>query len=203
MTRMIRSLIGILVVGCCLTARPASASPVTLVDTGIGGGGPTWLLGNNGQVNQWLAAEFTVSDSFMVTSAEGWIDVISAGDLRVALYSDGGDVPGSLLYSQQLALGLGPAAWQGVSNLAWFIGPGSYWIAFEAPGATLFSGMLSPSLNPLLNEAFKHDPGGWFPSDQIQIGVRIQAETVPEPATLLLLGTGLAGVAARRRRKRT
>ena len=61
-------------------------------------------------------------------------------------------------------------------------------------------GLHSP--NPLINETFYQPGVGWAEVDYIDIGIRIDATPIPEPATMLLLGTGLVGVAGAARRKK-
>jgi PEP-CTERM motif len=65
--------------------------------------------------------------------------------------------------------------------------------------------MLSGAPNPLATEWFRNDAtsGVWTQFDGLDIGIRIDASpsSVPEPGPLSLLGLGLAGLAAVRRRR--
>jgi hypothetical protein len=72
--------------------------------------------------------------------------------------------------------------------------------SLDAPGQPVIfstavsgSGIATMTLQYLAN----FGPGGY-----VLTGVRYDFTPIPEPATLLLLGTGLAGLAARRRRRR-
>ena len=182
------------------------ADPVTIVDTGAG---PSGLPAFSFYSGQWLAAEFDVGSPTVITGMQGWMQLGSGGALRLALYSDGGDVPGSALAVRNGVVAAGSADWRGFTDLAWPVSPGTYWVGFEVPAGSRLSGSMPfPSPRPLPNGAAAHGDSGmrYFSANDLTIGVRIFGEPdpapVPEPASMLLLGGGLACLAARRRMRR-
>ena len=196
----------------------AQVEAITIVDTGqpaaaiLGGRGVSGT-GSGSGVNQWQAGEFNVGTSTKITGALGYMHnyMATPRTATVALYNDGSEVPGSELFSAFFTVPWNPSGtvydWYGLSSLNWEVGPGTYWLAFEVrSGQTFWGVMPSPSPTPLNNEANFFN-GTWNQYDATNIGVRVYGEpvsTVPEPATLLLLGSGLAGIggAAWRRKKK-
>ncbi len=170
-----------------------------IVDTGPGSSsGTNWSLFSS----QSLAAEFTVASNTTITDIEGWMANTNGGTGTIALYSDGGNLPGTELFSSGFTSStLSSAAWSGVSGLSWNVAAGTYWVAFEVrPGDALEGAMPGASASPLLNEAFNTGYGtSWSEYDGLDIGVRISA--VPVPAAVWLFASGLIGLIGVARRK--
>jgi hypothetical protein len=211
------------ILGCVALPVLVSADPIPIVDTGPSGPVATQLVDWN---TQWLAAEFSTSNPWRITSVEGWIVPSGVerfgGPLRISLLSNGGTIPSIPLFSTVTNIpGVGPAGWYGQSGLNWTIQPGSFWVSFEALAHTssgpAFSGtsfsMSGTTAAPLANQAFaellsecnfrERSCWSWTPDNDIDLGVRIFAEPVapiPEPSSLLLVGTAMLGLASRVRR---
>ena len=196
-----------------LGATTAQSAPITIVDTGYplvatAGVG----LYHNSLHFQFLAGQFRVESPVTVTSAEGWIGTGDGGRLDVGIHSDIG-LPGDLLYSETVnVLAWQGFDWRGPTGVNWFLPAGTYWISFipQSTPDQWFGGMLVPAPFPLAHDAYwdsvNFGSGGveWIPA-HLDLGVRIlgkSAEPVPEPASLLLFGSGLVGLRAWRKRCR-
>ena len=163
-----------------------AANAATIVDTGPGADSNYWVLAGASVLapfGQFLAAEFSIGSRTTVTDIEGWMSFNPSGaDGTIAIYSDGGDVPGAELYATTFfGTGSLDSSWVGASGLSWDLVAGTYWVAFEVrDGQTLETSMPSPSSSPLLNEAVtSRDTGNWSGFDGLDLGVRISAVPIP------------------------
>src|SRR5262245_16850853 len=90
----------------------ASARSAVIVDTGPGPstGGP--LLIGGPVITQWLAAEFSIGSNQTITDVQGWMGrAVADGTVTATLYTDGGDVPGTELFSQQFQVSSAVPSW--------------------------------------------------------------------------------------------
>jgi hypothetical protein len=193
-----------LLVAAVLSISTSNLFAANIVDTGPGGAvGPQWTL----RGDQWLAGEFSIGTAAVVTDVQGWMASTVGGTATAAIYTDGGDIPGSQLFFAPFSASVNPAGdWFGATGQTWLLPAGTYWAAFEVrPGQTFDGGMPSPAPSPL--GAYSFTFGGVYQTSiDLDFGVRIlgtQVAAIPEPSTyaLMLAGLGFVGFVANRRRK--
>ena len=191
-----RKLFKIVLLGVLLLGFVSGTASAYLVDTGPGPTPIDWSRAWNLSSRQYLAAEFSLDSPSTITSIEGWIICWTGGNLVAAIYSDGGDVPGTQIFSTSFSITkdaiYATPIWHGAIGLDWTLKPGTYWVVFEIPqGSAVVATMPSSSDQPLGNEAYKLPGNPWIPFNTLDIGVRIDGSPVtvkpPSIAHVLLL----------------
>jgi hypothetical protein len=173
-----------LIIACIVLLVPALLrADRFLVNTGPG---PESLPGFHLGGLQWVAVEFDVTEPVTITRVDAWMIVFREGSLDLSLYSDGGEVPGELLFRSTGFVKSGNGEWRGLSSLSWTVSPGTYWIGFEARGGfgRMDGALPFPSKRPLLNGAvvdLEDEPLIYREADGVaQMGLRIFADTEGE-----------------------
>lgn len=192
---------------------PGIASASFLLDTGTpqtGAGAPLPTVLN---LTDWWAAEFTVGSGETITQLGAYLTqgTGQAGNTFTwDLYSTGGAFLGAgrEAPTDTIAGTYAPDAngWS-VTNVDWTVAPGTYWIAMQVSSTTQTTGLDLPVESstttgtvPATEFAFAGSNGRYSKSNT---GVGLEVSTVPLPAAALLFGSGLLGLGAVGRRRRS
>jgi len=197
------------------------AMPLILSNVGNGhaayivntGPGPTSLVGSSPGLwrdasgYQYLAGEFIIDQPYTITNIEGWIynNNESNSTATIVIYGDGGSIPNSNeIYSQQFNIASQNYDWSGASGLSWYLSAGTYWLSFEVRTSDTQDGWMPTSddnpSSPLGKYAYNYNGVGWQSSLSTNFAARVQANAVPIPAAVWLLGSGLIGIVGVRRK---
>ncbi len=205
---------------CLLLSAPVAASPILDMQIGSGGSCPP-SIGNYGDARV-LGWKFSLSVSLDIRGLGIWdgSDEGLTGSHSIGLWTSGG----TLLSWASMGAGSYEVASQVPAIGRWLfmlvttplsIGPGDYVLgatyASNDPDSLRVSGSGYPYVtlpgvtfleSRTLSSSTLKIPGDFHSYTDVLLGPNLDANVVPEPGTLLLLGAGLAGLAGRMRRRR-
>lgn len=153
------------------------------------------------------AHAFTPSQTVTFSSAQlAMLLVAEPNHFQVLLMTSSGGLPGNIIETITVTMPTSAGIVTATSALHPVLTSGTqYWLAVFAPEPNTF-GIWNLALNDFLTPqalGFTSPTGPWVVSNLNRSAFQINGEPVPEPSTMLLLGTGLAtlGTAVRKRRQ--
>lgn len=154
-----------------------------------------------------FAHAFTPSETVAFSSAQvAMLLVAEPNTFQVVLMTSSGGLPGNILETINFTAPTSAGIVTANSTLHSVLNSGTqYWLAVFAPEPDTF-GIWQLALNDFSTpqaRGFTSPTGPWVMGEVNRSAFQINGEPVPEPSTMLLLGTGLAtlGAAVRKRRQ--
>lgn len=195
-------------------AAPGTALATIIVETAtLGATGQT--SGTNINSNQWLGARFTLTQPTQITDIGGHLVSTAPGGIFGAIVPLSSPtalpsfLPSTIATSALAGTVFTPPSLSAdvLTPLSVLLAPGSYAVVFGSGGpfGAAGSGAMAIANLPLLGSPsfFRAFGGSWVENGFTEARFVVVGNVVPEPTTALLLGVGLAGVTAMRRRRAT
>jgi hypothetical protein len=222
--------LSLLALALCVCSLPAMAQTTFFTDLGTGSNVYNccsgWTMGGSGTLGNYVydANEFMAGATGNISQIDIGIGYVTGeNSFFVALYSDSNNLPGTLLgqwnnlsASQQFGGCCGLLSITGITGISLASGQ-DYFLVMgpESPSSTLWAAWNNNTTNTnglLLQASSGCASGGaagcdWNSFSGSNLGafdvIGSTGQTVPEPSSLLLLGTGLVGAFGTIRRKLT
>jgi hypothetical protein len=155
------------------------------------------------QFFQYVAGQFTLNQSFNISSVEGYM-IPPHGGVVLKLYRDAAGLSGNQLFSDtfQFPPSSDPLWEVAGPALNWSAPAGTYWLSFEPTAGSDFGSMPGVVAHPLAAYAtLSNNARSWTRADNIQVGFRVNGTFVPEPSGCALAFIAIGAVVAASRRR--
>ncbi len=199
---------------CALLVLGAVSVPAYAQTYALNTGTPTVTTGAGTlSNNDWYAEEFSLSAGQTVDSLAAYLNLNTGntgGTLTFALYSGSSIPTRNPSPLETWTSTFNTNGWNSISTSYTASTSGDYWVAIEetTAGTTYTAPIVaSTAAEPVAALAYADTTTGasaknWATESSYPIGLQVQVEAVPEPATFGLMALGVLGTVAVARRRR-